>query len=248
MTRPGSIDSSTGAAALDSGLLSFEHSSGTDWIACTGAALQGIELSSDHSHDRLLVPFDIDDRLRESLSAQFETVLTSSPGVTLLDVDTMRDVMSARNREDLLIGVSVSPERRGLVVYRGSMARVLVPFGWFEPSPNGVAPDFGEVEVIDHGATLRLGEYEAATSAILYSFDDGYRRREKARRVALDDSLGGAIRRLRLERGLRQSDFPDISAKEVGRIERGEVSEPHASTLARIAERLGVSPQDLRTF
>ena len=83
------------------------------------------------------------------------------------------------------------------------------------------------------------GDYEAAADAILYEFDEEYRTRAKKR--LRDKSLGGAIRRLRLQKGLRQSDFPGISAKEIARIEKGLVKEPHAATLSIIAERTGVS-------
>lgn len=102
--------------------------------------------------------------------------------------------------------------------------------------------------VRDGGQTIRLGEYEAAVDALLYEVDPGYRKRAKRRELELDDSFGGALRRLRLQRGLKRADFPEVSAKEIARIERGEVEKPHDRTLRSLAARLGVSPEEIRTY
>jgi hypothetical protein len=70
----------------------------------------------------------------------------------------------------------------------------------------------------------------------------------KQRSIEKDASFGGALRRLRLQRGLRREDFDGISAKEIARIERGEVAKPHADTLATLAARFGVKPEEIETF
>ena len=50
-------------------------------------------------------------------------------------------------------------------------------------------------------------------------------------------------------RGLPQSAFaPEVSAKQVARIEAGEISSPRAKTIARLAKKLGVSPEKLRSY
>jgi hypothetical protein len=90
--------------------------------------------------------------------------------------------------------------------------------------------------------------YEAATEAILYEFDRDFRMRERQRRIEMDPSFGAALRRLRIQKGVPRSGFPGISEKEVARIERGEVSRPHAATLRVIADRLGVAPAEIETF
>jgi DNA-binding Xre family transcriptional regulator len=110
------------------------------------------------------------------------------------------------------------------------------------------APDPADAEITDWGHTLRMGEYEAAADAILYEFDADFRKRAKARRVEQDDSLGGALRRLRLARGLSRGNFPGISEKEIARIERGEVRKPHSRTLERIAKVLRVKPDEIKTY
>jgi transcriptional regulator with XRE-family HTH domain len=82
----------------------------------------------------------------------------------------------------------------------------------------------------------------------LYEFDPQYRRRAKRRLAERDDSLGGALRRLRLQKGLRQNDCASVGAKVIARIERGEVKKPHQKTMILIAKRLGVSPEEIGTF
>ncbi len=49
-------------------------------------------------------------------------------------------------------------------------------------------------------------------------------------------------------RGLGQSECPSISAKEISRMERGEVEKPHPGMIAAIVDRLGVSVEELRTY
>jgi hypothetical protein len=93
-----------------------------------------------------------------------------------------------------------------------------------------------------------LGDYEAAADAILYEFDVEARRRMKARERASDDSLGASIRRLRLQRGLAQGDFGEISAKTISRIESGTSEKPHESTLESIAKRLAVPRDELGSY
>ena len=59
---------------------------------------------------------------------------------------------------------------------------------------------------------------------------------------------GNTLRRARLQKGLRQSDFPDVSMKEVARIESGEVSKPRAETLTKICDALGTRVDELEDF
>jgi transcriptional regulator with XRE-family HTH domain len=45
-----------------------------------------------------------------------------------------------------------------------------------------------------------------------------------------------------------RAGFPAISAKEIARIERGEVEQPRKSTIDAIAERLGVRPEEIAAY
>ncbi|HQA43685.1 MAG: helix-turn-helix transcriptional regulator [Phycisphaerae bacterium] len=100
----------------------------------------------------------------------------------------------------------------------------------------------------DYGQTLRFGRYEAATEAVLYEYDPDYRRHLKARRRAEDTGFGPSLRRLRKQRGLRRSDFAPLSAKTIARLERGEVEKPHGDTLAIIAKKLRVKPDEIEMY
>ena len=169
-------------------------------------------------------------------------------GAELLELPDLLDVAASFNRNDLFIGGIVDIEDQALILYRGDFTSLLVPFAWFEPRPVAGSPDWSRFQVTDCGQTLRVGEYEAAADAILYDFDPVFRREAKMRLLQQDDSFGGALRRLRLQRGLRQSDFPPLSVKEVARIERGEVSKPHRRTMLTLANRLGVEPEEIEDY
>jgi lambda repressor-like predicted transcriptional regulator len=158
------------------------------------------------------------------------------------------NALSSANRAELIIGGATSEGDEALILYRGDLERIVVPFKWFSVGSTSPEPDFRQLAVTDGGQTVRLGDYEAAVDAILYEFDPQYRRRAKKRLAEKDDSLGGALRRLRLQKGLRQNDFASVGAKVIARIERGEVKKPHQKTMTLIAKRLGVSPEEIGTF
>jgi hypothetical protein len=130
----------------------------------------------------------------------------------------------------------------------GNLEPLVAPVSWFRSAPGMPGPDLDDGEITDWGHTVRLGTYEASADAILYFFDRDYRKRAKSRRVEQDRSFGGALRRLRLQKGLARSDFPGISAKEIARIERGEVKRPHAATLRTLAECLGVPAKAIESY
>ncbi len=178
----------------------------------------------------------------------FRRILAPAEGVRLLPTEELVDVLAAPDAGDYLAGVAVDAASGVVVLYRGTLEPLIVPFAWFQRPGGGTAPDFSDFGVGDYGQTVRFGSYEAAASAILYEFDAEYRKRAKARELGLDRSIGGSVRRLRIFRGLRQSDFPGISSKEIGRIERGDIQKPHAATLAAIAARLGVMVDELRSY
>ncbi len=204
-----------------------------------------------HAHDRwhrvlLLEPAST--ARREVLHALFRVVVAPDAGVALLPQAELAEVMASNHAEDLFIGGAVDREDRALVLYRGNLDRVVIPFSWFRARRGGPRPDFDAFGVTDFGQTVQLGSYEAAADAILYEFDAATRRRMRARELERDSSLGGAVRRLRLQRGLSRSDFAPLDQKTIARIERGEVQAPHADTLGLIAHRLGVEPASLGSY
>ncbi|MBI3200838.1 MAG: helix-turn-helix transcriptional regulator [Myxococcales bacterium] len=201
------------------------------------------------SAHRILLLNPISRQRLELLRASFEYVVGAvDDGFRLLPRDELIDVMLSDYPGDRFIGVAADREAGALVLLRGDLQPLVVPLTWFRRVEGFPAPDPTDAEIIDWGHTLRMGEYEAAADAILYDFDAAFRKRAKAKRVERDNSFGGALRRLRLARGLSRGDFPGISAKEIARIERGEVSAPHADTLARVAKVLRVKPEEIQTY
>jgi hypothetical protein len=178
----------------------------------------------------------------------FARVLAPGDGVQMLATNELLEALASDDRADRVIGVAVDGVSELVMLYRGNLDTVIVPFGWFGSPHASTRPDFSDFEPVDHGIGVRFGEYEAAVGAVLYEFDPAYRRRVKRAEIGRDDDVGGSVRRLRNLRGLRQSDFPGISVKEIGRIERGEVKTPQRATLERIASIFGVSVEDLRTY
>jgi hypothetical protein len=182
------------------------------------------------------------------LHALFRFVVSESE-LHLLPREELLTVLAAPNRDQLLVGGAIDPDDEVAVLYRGNLEPVVVPMDWFKVSGDGTRPDPARFEVTDFGQTVKLGEYEAATHAILYDFDKEYRRTAKAKQVEQDKSFGGALRRLRILRGLSQGDFePNISGKEISRLEKNQVKKPHAETLKILAKRLRVKADDISTY
>ena len=184
---------------------------------------------------------------REYLQTLFRTVVSLSGDLPLLASDELAEVLSSENRRDLFVGGSVNRSEDVVVLYRGSFDRLSVPLAWFRRASD-VEPNFDDFAVTDFGQTVRFGGFEASTDAILYDFDPDYRSLMKQRQLALDDTFGGSVRRLRELRGIRRSDFTPLSSKEIGRIERGDVKRPRKATLEALAKRLGVTPEELSTY
>ena len=221
------------------------------WIAPSSAAvhlLLGTFPRRPTGDQRLLSLERASDNRLGLLHALFRFVVSVDEGVQLLPMDELTEVLSSANRADLFIGAAVAPTDAAVILYRGNLEPLVAPLAWFRARPDGPAPDPHDLAITDFGQTIRLGAYEAAADALLYEFDEDYRRRAKKRQVETDRSLGGALRRLRLQKGLRQGDFSGVTAKEIARIERGEVKKPHQHTLTTIAKRMGVSADDILTY
>lgn len=167
-----------------------------------------------------------------------------------LPLEELIEVLVDDQKADLVIGGIVDYESLTLTLWRGSFEPFPVPFSAFASSGSGVVPDFDRFRVIDYGQTIQLGQYEAATEALLYEFDLNYRRRISKERRESEQSFGAALRRLRKQRGLRREDFSPLSAKEVARIEQGKIlpERIHGRTWELLTKKLGVEPEEIETF
>ncbi|HEX2211711.1 MAG TPA: hypothetical protein VHG93_28750, partial [Longimicrobium sp.] len=98
---------------------------------------------------------------REVLNLVFRFVVSPGPGMRLLTAQDLRDVLAAPEREDLLIGGFVSPCDDLVVLYRGTLEPLPIPFTWFERRA-GVRVRFEDLGVTDFGQTVTFGEHEVS--------------------------------------------------------------------------------------
>lgn len=179
-------------------------------------------------------------------SRYFRTVF--QPGLKWLPPEQVIRILHAHEPRDRLVAGLIDEVAGNLLVYRGDLQPVVVPCKSFLPRA-GVEPDFNDFEVIDGGNAVRFGAYEASADAVLYENDPDYRRRQRRQRRAEDRTFGASLRRLRLQRELRQSDFePEVSARTIARIENNQVAKPHGRTLLHIAGCLGVQAEEMDTY
>jgi len=234
---------------LHAAMNKFAH--GAVWVARAGPILKWLAVIDPRAKTphRLLLIGSPKGPERAFLRAVFESVVVPDDEMKMLGFDELFEVLGSARRANLLVGGAVAPAAKSVVLIRGDLTSLVVPFSWFVARTNErPKPNFSAFEIVDFGQTIKLGDYEAAVEAVLYEFDAEFRKQERKRRISVDKSLGGALRRLRLQRGLSRADFPGITAKTIARIERGEVKEPHGDTLGIIAEKLGVKPEEIITF
>ena len=184
----------------------------------------------------------------QPLDDLFEPFVWSPEGFRTLPLNELGEVLADERRGDLFIGGYADLQNQALTLVRGDLQRLSVPLSMFQPSGVGDIPDPSRLAFADYGNTVRLGDYEAAADAILYEADADYRSRLLAKRRAEDKTFGACLRRLRLLRGLRQSDFGAVAAKTITRIESGETGEPHGHTLGAVAARLEVEPNEILNY
>lgn len=220
------------------------------WLLRSSAALAVLtSFKPRFSRDqRLLCMTSISPSSEDLIGAYFQQWLALSENLAALAPDVLREVVSSAESGERFIAAAFDAASTAIVLYRGNLDRLVIPLAWFANMASGAVVDPAALAVIDYGQTVCLGSFEASADAILYEFDDEYRRAVKRRALAQDTTLGGSLRRLRLQRGLTQDAFPGVPAKTIARIERSEVTKPHHATLAAVAKRLGVSVADLATY
>jgi DNA-binding XRE family transcriptional regulator len=187
--------------------------------------------------------------MRPTLEGLFSQVVGVSREFKRLSLEELAVVLGSgpTERRDVFIGGVVNLDLGTLVLARGNLERVVVPLSMFRPSGRA-KPVFKTFELIDYGNTLRFGNYEATADVVLWEVDPVYRQRARAKEREQAKGFGSSLRRLRKQRGLSQSDFPNVARKTICRIEKGEVDKPHETTLNRIARTLGVAPEEIETY
>lgn len=197
-------------------------------------------------HARIFLLEEISADYFAALASLFKDIIALREHCAL-PIKDLFQVMQHKNPENYVIGGRVDRSTRTLTLIRGNLSRLVVPLLAFATTGEGPSPDFSKFVVEDFGQTLKFGEYEASVESVLYEFDRDHRRKRRSEFAKKDKTFGACLRRLRLQKGLRQTDFPQIDAREIRRIEQGEVT-PRKSTIQHIADRLDVSPDDIVTF
>jgi hypothetical protein len=195
---------------------------------------------------RLLVLDQLQRSRSEVLRGMFTSVVVPDTVWKMLPREELAEAVSAPNAPDLIIGGVVDEGGDVIRFIKGDLESLVVPVSTFKAPPGGPEPNLAAMEFTDYGQTVKFGEFEAATDAILHEHDRDFRRRARARLRAEDRSLGGAIRRLRIQRGLSRAGFPGLSSKEIARIERGQITKPQRATLRTIADALSVRVEELK--
>lgn len=217
----------------------------TLWVARDPSVLHDYIDQGRGRHWRRLLLLETAPRIRlEFLSQLFTGVVAPDADIDLLPEDRIFAVLAEKHPEEYFVGAGYNEDDDAIVVYRGNLRTVTVSVDQFEANPRA-EPDPADLEIVDWGQTLRLGDYQVSADAILYDRDPEFRRRQRAKRREFDDTFGGSIRRLRKQAGLTQEQIPGVSAKTVGRIERNEVDNPRDDTLQKFADAFGVDADRL---
>jgi len=246
-TRPGTRRLRTPQALLEA--FNAAHRDAV-WVVPNSESLAPLaaEAPSPVGEQRLLVLDEMKEVTHHLFSAFFRYVVTTSNRLKLLEFDELIEVLTSPDRHNLFIGGAVDEDREAVLLYRGNVEPLVVPLSWFANGSSPAKANPKAFSVADFGQTIRLGTFEAAADAILYEFDPDFRRAAKKRALREDPSLGAAIRRLRLQKGLSRRDFPGITEKAIARLERNEVSRPRPRTLEAVASTLGVSVEELNSY
>lgn len=220
-----------------------------DWLrAAFGETVRG---RTTRRLPRVLVTASLRSRERAAYETASDVVVDK--GIArMLTGRELREALEAENRADLFVAASYAEGADVVTLYRGTLAPLVVPAGWFRSigDATGTEPDLSALAPIDYGQTLRLGDAEVSADAVLYEFDTDARRRMKAY-LRRDDGLGASVRRLRKQRGLSQEGLAaatSLSRREIGRIERGEVEMPRPDTIEVVANALGVAVKEIADY
>jgi hypothetical protein len=220
----------------------------SNWIAYSGC-VEWLRNAPGRTKQDSLLLLDVPPPTQAAvLQARFAKVWAPDVGFSFLPTAQLLEVVGSADRDGLFIAGVVDQTERVALLLRGNLQFVEAPFDMFRPSGRAT-PDFSKFALDDYGTAVSFGRYTATADSILYELDPNYRKRTKQRRLELDKSFGGSLRRLRMLKGLSQADFePEISAKQVARIESGRTATPRQTTVRALAKRLRVKPSEIVTF
>lgn len=179
---------------------------------------------------------------------RFANVAYGGQTTAWLKPEAFVEAIVADNASNLAIGGMVRSDLGLISIWRGNATAITFPTSCLKVSGDGITPDLSRFSIGDYGNTLVFGEYEASFESILYEFDPRFRLEYKKNRRKIDNSFGACLRRLRIQKKIRQSDFPGVSSKTIERIEANSVKRIQTRTKNAIAATLGVPWEDIQSF
>lgn len=82
-----------------------------------------------------------------------------------------KEVITHNNPEKYIIKGQVDHKASTVSFMTGIGEIFTLPLSVFEPSGNGVCPNFKRPKIIDYGQAVAFGKYEAATDAIFEDYE-----------------------------------------------------------------------------
>lgn len=162
-----------------------------------------------------------------------------------LHTDELVDVLRAENRDELVIGASIDKSLQVITFTKGDLTKLAIPFSFFQNVSSNIK--FDSLELIDYGQTVKFGKIEISFDSILYEYSEEYRKKLIKKRRSENQSFGACLRRYRMLKKMKQTDFKTIGEREIRRIENEQV-DPHMSTKNEILSELGISEKELLTY
>jgi hypothetical protein len=194
------------------------------------------EANSTHKLRALFVRADVDCAWflpmleKAKLRTLRNMIVHSSPGVP----ERVLHAWEVGAQQGLIADATVAHDR--LMVRSCSLDQYQVAFSEI-PSLARLAVTSRSQFTIDlDGSFLQWedGDIHVGLDTIRYAIDPEFKSQTDLRRLSSQARFGRAIAELRSGAGLRQTDIPGVSAKEVSRIESGAVS-PRLQTIRRLA-------------
>jgi hypothetical protein len=127
-----------------------------------------------------------------------------------------------------------------LFVLTCALERLQVPLARLRPLARQPKAEWREFDLASDGSYLHWpkADVHLDLDALRYTVDPAWRARADLERVTHHARFGLAVSALRKEHGLKQTEIPDVSARQVRRIEGGSL--PRSETLRRLARAQGL--------
>lgn len=198
-----------------------------------------------HRLEALLVHEDIDARWIGQMLDRAE-LRTLRNLLVHRDEDVPRRILNAwrAGAQEELIADAVAM-RDGLLVLSCAMRRFEIPWSELQTLSRHDTSTWGDLQVADDGSYVhwQSPDIHVDLGSLRELVDPRMREAARAEMLAGQAGFGSAVASLRRASGLAQTAIDGVSARQIRRIEAGEVF-PRVSTLAKLAAAHGQSTHD----